>query len=34
VLVQVPTADAATHPHGTRVRVAIRPDPVLVTSVE
>ncbi len=31
VLVQVPTSDAATHPHGTRVRVSVRKDPVLIT---
>ena len=31
VLVQVPTADAAAHPHGARVRVSVRKDPVLIT---
>jgi hypothetical protein len=31
VLAQVPTADAAAHPGGARVHVALRPDPVLVT---
>jgi len=32
VVVQVPTAEAAAHPAGSRVQVAIRPDPVLVTA--
>ncbi len=32
VLAQLPTADAADYPAGTRVRLALRPDPVLVTS--
>jgi putative spermidine/putrescine transport system ATP-binding protein len=31
VLVQIPTAEAAAHPGGTRVRVALRQDPVLIT---
>jgi putative spermidine/putrescine transport system ATP-binding protein len=32
VLAQMPTADAAAHPAGTRVRLSLRPNPVLVTS--
>ncbi len=32
VLVQLPTADAAAYPAGTRVRLALRQDPVLVTA--
>ena len=31
VLVQVPTADAVAYPAGTRVQVALRLDPVLIT---
>jgi putative spermidine/putrescine transport system ATP-binding protein len=31
VLVQVPTAEAANHPGGSRVRIALRQDPVLIT---
>jgi putative spermidine/putrescine transport system ATP-binding protein len=31
VLVQIPTAEAATHPGGSRVRIALRQDPVLIT---
>ncbi len=31
VLVQVPTAEAAAHPGGSRVRIALRQDPVLIT---
>jgi hypothetical protein len=30
VLTQMSTAEAATYPAGTRVRLAIRPDPVLI----
>jgi len=30
VLAQLPTAEASAHPAGTRVRLAIRPDPVLI----
>jgi putative spermidine/putrescine transport system ATP-binding protein len=30
VLTQMSTAEAATHPAGTRVRLALRPDPVLI----
>ena len=32
VLAQLPTSAAAEHPAGTRVRLALRPDPVLVDS--
>ena len=32
VLAQMPTAQATAHPAGTRVRLALRPDPVLITS--
>ena len=32
VLAQMPTAEAAAHPPGTRVQLALRPDPVLVTT--
>jgi putative spermidine/putrescine transport system ATP-binding protein len=32
VLAQMPTAEAAAHPAGTRVRLALRPDPVLITT--
>jgi putative spermidine/putrescine transport system ATP-binding protein len=31
LLVQIPTAEAAAHPGGSRVRVALRQDPVLIT---
>jgi putative spermidine/putrescine transport system ATP-binding protein len=31
VLTQVSTAEAAAHPAGTRVRLALRPDPVLIS---
>ena len=31
VLVQIPTADATAHPGGSRVRIALRQDPVLIT---
>jgi putative spermidine/putrescine transport system ATP-binding protein len=31
VLTQLPTSEAAAHPAGTRVRLAIRPDPVLIS---
>jgi putative spermidine/putrescine transport system ATP-binding protein len=31
VLAQLPTAEAADHPAGSRVRLTLRPDPVLVT---
>ena len=31
VLVQIPTSEAAAHPGGSRVQVALRQDPVLVT---
>ena len=31
VLVQIPTAEAAAHPGGSRVRIALRQDPVLIT---
>src|SRR2546426_3587267 len=30
VLTQLPTSEAATHPAGTRVQLALRPDPVLI----
>ena len=30
VLAQLATSDAAAHPAGTRVRLALRPDPVLI----
>jgi len=30
VLAQLPTSDAAEHPAGTKVKLALRPDPVLV----
>jgi putative spermidine/putrescine transport system ATP-binding protein len=30
VLTQLPTAEAAAHPAGTRIRLALRPDPVLI----
>jgi putative spermidine/putrescine transport system ATP-binding protein len=31
LLVQIPTADAVAHPGGSRVRIALRQDPVLIT---
>jgi putative spermidine/putrescine transport system ATP-binding protein len=34
VLAQLPTAEASAHPAGTRVRLAIRPDPVLIAREE
>jgi putative spermidine/putrescine transport system ATP-binding protein len=34
VLAQLPTAEAAAHPSGTRVRLAIRKDPVLIARDE
>jgi len=34
VLAQLPTSEAAAYPAGTRVRVAIRPDPVLIARDE
>ena len=34
VLVQIPTSEAAAHPGGSRVQVALRQDPVLVTHDE
>jgi putative spermidine/putrescine transport system ATP-binding protein len=34
VLAQMPTSDAAAHPAGTRVRLALRPDPVLIAREE
>ena len=34
VLAQLPTAEATNHPAGTRVRVVLRPDPVLVAHDE
>ena len=34
VLAQLPTAQAAAHPAGTRVRLSIRPDPVLIAREE
>jgi putative spermidine/putrescine transport system ATP-binding protein len=34
VLTQLPTSEAARHPAGTRVRLALRPDPVLITRDE
>jgi putative spermidine/putrescine transport system ATP-binding protein len=32
VLAQMPTAEAAAHPAGTRVRLVLRPDPVLIAT--
>ena len=32
VLAQLPTAEAAAYPTGSRARLGLRPDPVLVTS--
>jgi putative spermidine/putrescine transport system ATP-binding protein len=34
VMAQLPTAQASAHPAGTRVRLAIRPDPVLIAREE
>jgi hypothetical protein len=34
VMAQRPTAQASEHPAGTRVRLAIRPDPVLIARDE
>jgi hypothetical protein len=34
VLAQMPTAEAAALPAGTRVRLALRPDPVLISTEE
>jgi putative spermidine/putrescine transport system ATP-binding protein len=34
ILAQLPTSDAATHPAGARVRLALRPDPVLIARDE
>jgi len=34
ILAQLPTSEAATHPAGTRVRLALRPDPVLIARDE
>jgi putative spermidine/putrescine transport system ATP-binding protein len=34
VLAQLPTAQASEHPAGTRVRLSIRPDPVLIAREE
>jgi putative spermidine/putrescine transport system ATP-binding protein len=34
VIAQLPTSDAAAHPAGTRVRLAIRKDPVLIARDE
>ena len=34
VMAQLPTAQASEHPAGTRVRLAIRPDPVLIARDE
>src|SRR5216684_2741672 len=34
ILAQLPTSDAVTHPAGTRVRLALRPDPVLIARDE
>ena len=34
VLAQLPTAQASAYPAGTRVRLAIRPDPVLIAREE
>lgn len=31
-MAQLPTADAAAYPAGTRARLTLRPDPVLVTA--
>jgi putative spermidine/putrescine transport system ATP-binding protein len=34
ILAQLPTAEAAALPAGTRVRLALRPDPVLIARDE
>ena len=34
ILAQLPTSDAVTHPAGTRVRLGLRPDPVLIARDE
>jgi len=34
ILAQLPTSEAAAHPAGTRVRLALRPDPVLIARDE
>jgi putative spermidine/putrescine transport system ATP-binding protein len=34
VLAQMPTSDAAGHTAGTRVRLTLRPDPVLIAKDE
>jgi putative spermidine/putrescine transport system ATP-binding protein len=34
IMAQLPTSDASAHPAGTRVRLAIRPDPVLIAREE
>jgi putative spermidine/putrescine transport system ATP-binding protein len=34
VMAQLPTAQASAHPAGTRVRLSIRPDPVLIAREE
>jgi len=34
ILAQLPTSDAGAHPAGTRVRLALRPDPVLIARDE
>ena len=34
VLAQLPTAQASAYPAGTQVRLAIRPDPVLIAREE
>ncbi len=34
IMAQLPTAQASAHPAGTRVRLAIRPDPVLIAREE
>ena len=34
VLAQLPTSEATAHPAGSRVRLALRPDPVLIARDE
>jgi hypothetical protein len=34
VMAQLPTSQASAHPAGTRVRLSIRPDPVLIAREE
>ena len=34
ILAQLPTSEASAHPAGTRVRLALRPDPVLIARDE